>query len=60
MPWGLVYYRTADGRVPADEFFHRCPDKVEATILAVPRVSRARPAIRRRSPSEDKSGGASV
>jgi hypothetical protein len=33
MPWGVVYYRTADGRVPADEFLDRCPDKVEATIL---------------------------
>jgi len=30
MPWGVVYYRTADGRVPADEFLNRCPDKVEA------------------------------
>lgn len=51
MPWGVVYYRTADGRVPADEFLDRCPDKVEATILAVLE------AVRRAPPPAFSGGG---
>lgn len=51
MPWGVVYYRTADGRVPADEFLDRCPDKVEATILAVIE------AVRRAPPPAFSGGG---
>jgi hypothetical protein len=43
MPWGVVYYRAADGRVPADEFLDRCPDKVEATVLAVLEAVRCAP-----------------
>jgi len=43
MSWGVVYYRTADGRVPADEFLDRCPDKVEATVLAVLEAVRSAP-----------------
>lgn len=49
--WGVVYYRTADGRVPADEFLDRCPDKVEATILAVLE------AVRRAPPPAFSGGG---
>ena len=51
MPWGVVYYRTADGQVPADEFLDRCPDKVEATILAVLE------AVRRAPPPAFSGGG---
>jgi Txe/YoeB family toxin of Txe-Axe toxin-antitoxin module len=51
MPWGVVYYRAADGRVPADEFLDRCPDKVEATILAVLE------AVRRAPPPAFSGGG---
>ena len=51
MVWGIVYYRTADGRVPADEFFDACPDKVEATILAV------LDAVRRAPPPAFSGGG---
>jgi hypothetical protein len=51
MPWRVVYYRTADGRVPADEILDRCPDKVEATILAVLE------AVRRAPPPAFSGGG---
>jgi Txe/YoeB family toxin of Txe-Axe toxin-antitoxin module len=51
MPWGVVYYRAADGRVPADEFLDRCPDNVEATILAVLE------AVRRAPPPAFSGGG---
>ncbi len=43
MAWGIVYYRTADGRVPAERFLDSCPSKVEATILAVVEAVRAAP-----------------
>lgn len=43
MPWGVVYYKAADGRVPADDFLEACPDKVEATILAVLEAVRGAP-----------------
>lgn len=43
MVWGVVYYRTASGRVPAEEFLDACPVKVEATILAVLEAVRAAP-----------------
>lgn len=43
MEWGIVYYETEDGRVPADEFLDSCPTKVEATILAVLEAVRAAP-----------------
>lgn len=51
MSWGVVYYRTADGQVPADEFLDRCPVKVEATILAVLE------AVRRAPPPAFSGGG---
>jgi Txe/YoeB family toxin of Txe-Axe toxin-antitoxin module len=43
MPWGVVYYRTRRGYVPAEEFLDACPVKVEATILAVLEAVRAAP-----------------
>jgi len=49
--WGIVYYKTADDRVPADEFLDSCPDKVEATILAVLE------AVRRAPPPTFSGGG---
>jgi Txe/YoeB family toxin of Txe-Axe toxin-antitoxin module len=41
--WGIVYYATKDGAVPADAFLESCPSKVEATILAVLEAVRAAP-----------------
>jgi hypothetical protein len=41
--WGIVYYRSQKGLVPADEFLDSCPPKVEATILAVLEAVRAAP-----------------
>jgi hypothetical protein len=41
--WGVVYYETAAGEVPADDFLDACPAKVEATILAVLKAVRAAP-----------------
>lgn len=35
MPWDIVYYRQADGRVPVHEFLAACPVKVRARLLAV-------------------------
>jgi Txe/YoeB family toxin of Txe-Axe toxin-antitoxin module len=43
MSWGVVYYRTSTGRVPAEVFLDACPAKVEATILAVLEAVRAAP-----------------
>jgi hypothetical protein len=43
MAWGVVYYRTATGHVPAEEYLDSCPVKVEATILAVLEAVRAAP-----------------
>jgi hypothetical protein len=43
MAWGIVYYRTADDRIPTEEFLDTCPVKVEATILAVLEAIRAAP-----------------
>jgi hypothetical protein len=43
MRWGVVYYRTADGTVPAEEFLDACPSKVEAQLLAVLEAVRAAP-----------------
>jgi hypothetical protein len=39
--WGVVYYRSEDGHVPADAFLDRCP--VELRILAVLEAVRAAP-----------------
>jgi hypothetical protein len=35
VPWDIVYYRRADGSVPAVAFLDAVPDKLEAKILAV-------------------------
>lgn len=51
MPWGVVYYKAADGRVPVDDFLGACPGKVEATILAVLE------AVRRAPPPAFSGGG---
>jgi hypothetical protein len=34
-PWDIVYYRTDDGVVPADDFLDVCPTKVSAQFAAV-------------------------
>jgi hypothetical protein len=34
-PWGIVYYKAADGTVPAEVFLDDCPTGVEAKIEAV-------------------------
>jgi len=33
--WDVVYYKSADGRIPAEEFLDECPVKVAANLLAV-------------------------
>jgi hypothetical protein len=35
MAWGIVYYATGDGRVPAEDFLDGCPAKIEARFSAV-------------------------
>ena len=35
MAWDVVYYKAADGSVPAIEFLDGCPVKVAANLLAV-------------------------
>jgi len=49
--WGIVYYRTAQGTIPAEEFLDGCPTNVEATILAVLE------AVRRAPPPAFSGGG---
>jgi hypothetical protein len=34
-PWGIVYYKAADGSVPALEFLDACPGKIDAEFNAV-------------------------
>jgi len=43
MPWGIVYYRDGQGRVPGLDFLDACPSKVAATFLAVLETVRAAP-----------------
>lgn len=43
MSWGVVYYESPAGTVPAADFLDSCPAKVEATILAVLEAVRAAP-----------------
>jgi hypothetical protein len=43
VPWGVVYYATASGKVPAEDFLDSCPVRVEATLLAVLEAVRAAP-----------------
>lgn len=35
MAWGVVYFKTKDGGVPAEDFLDSCPAKVEARFYAV-------------------------
>jgi len=35
MGWGIVYYATGEGRVPAEEFLDECPAKIDARFNAV-------------------------
>jgi hypothetical protein len=51
MARGIVYYKAADGTVPADVFLDSCPDRVEATILA------ALEAVREAPPPQFSGGG---
>ena len=46
-----MYYRTAQGTIPAEEFLDGCPTNVEATILAVLE------AVRRAPPPAFSGGG---
>lgn len=43
MTWGIVYFMTEQGRVPAEEFFDRCPPKIEARFYAVLEAVRQAP-----------------
>lgn len=43
MAWGISYYETDKGTVPADDFLDSCPTKVEATFHAVLEAVRAAP-----------------
>jgi hypothetical protein len=35
MAWGIVYFKTKDGKVPAEDFLDTCPTKIEARFHAV-------------------------
>jgi hypothetical protein len=35
MEWGVVYYKTQSGSVPAEDFLDNCPTKVDANFNAV-------------------------
>jgi hypothetical protein len=35
MAWGIVYFKTRDGKVPAEDFLDACPAKIEARFHAV-------------------------
>jgi hypothetical protein len=43
MEWGIVYYATEGGRVPAEEFLDSCPAKIDARFSAVLEAVRAAP-----------------
>jgi hypothetical protein len=43
MGWGIVYFETADGLVPAEDFLDACPSKVEARFYAVLEAVREAP-----------------
>jgi len=43
MSWGIVYYETADGDIPAEAFLDACPSKIDATFNAVLEAVRAAP-----------------
>lgn len=33
--WGIVYYASRDGKVPAEDFLDACPAKIDARFAAV-------------------------
>lgn len=35
MPWDVVYFKSADGSVPAETFLDACPTNIEAKLEAV-------------------------
>jgi hypothetical protein len=41
--WSIVYYRTASGGVPAEDFLDGCPAKIDARINAVLQAVAAAP-----------------
>lgn len=43
MAWGIVYFETKDGEVPAEIFLDACPEKVEARFYAVLEAVREAP-----------------
>ncbi len=43
MTWGVVYYMTDAGKVPAEEFLDSCPAKVDARFAAVLDAVRSAP-----------------
>ena len=43
MDWGVAYFKSAGGEIPAEQFLEACPTKVEATMLAVLEAVRAAP-----------------
>jgi hypothetical protein len=43
MAWGVVYFKAADGGIPAEDFLEDCPAKVEARFYAVLEAVRAAP-----------------
>jgi len=43
MEWGIVYYASASGEVPAEAFLDACPPKIDATFNAVLDAVRAAP-----------------
>jgi hypothetical protein len=43
MEWGIVYYETEQGRVPAEDFLDSCPANVEARFYAVLEAVRSAP-----------------
>ncbi len=43
MAWGVVYFKAADGRIPAENFLEDCPAKVEARFYAVLEAVRTAP-----------------
>lgn len=43
MAWGISYYRTETGAIPAEDFLDSCPAKVDATFNAVLEAVRQAP-----------------
>lgn len=51
MKWGIVYYATQGGKVPAEEFLDACPAKIDARFAAVLE------AVRKAPPPQFSGGG---